>query len=171
MGAAEIRDELSNADAVCITVENDRIVQGTRGDAAIVFGVDARQAAVGERIIVRLDLANLLLGRESQVLCRLNCRMVLRSNLFRFFQAQALGSLRSLRNLWNLSAARLGDQHSDAEQKQHSISLFHRANSAFVVASDKPRCPYTSRYAAGTTKIVNATDAVRPPMITRASGA
>ena len=94
MGAAEIRDELADRDAVGETIENRGIVQRASGDAAVVFGVRARDASEGQRVISGLRFANARLRRRSEIAGGLNLRMILKRDFFGVLQGERLGALR-----------------------------------------------------------------------------
>ena len=90
VGASEVGEQLSDQQAVGFAVVNDRVVQAAGGDAAVRHGGRAGQASVGLGIIAGAHFADLLLGRQGQILRGLDLRVIRQGDLFRVGQGEHL---------------------------------------------------------------------------------
>ena len=125
MGAPKVSDELADRNSVRVPVIDDRVVQYSCGDSAIILGFGSGQAAVRQWIIVRSDFTNLLLRCRSQILSGLNLRMILNGDLLRVLQTETLDGL---------SSTRPCSEGGDGEKDEPSILLSHLASSTPMAA-------------------------------------
>ena len=89
MGASEIGHQLIHGHAVGVSLVDNRIVERSCRNAAVVLRVHCGDAAKSRRIISRARLRNLRLCRCRQVSCSLNLRMVLNRDLLCLLQVQS----------------------------------------------------------------------------------
>src|SRR5271156_63058 len=98
MRAPEVCDELTGGNALCKAVVDHGIVQSTGADAAVIFRVSSRDAAVDRRIIGGASLRHLRLRCCGDVRGRLDLRMVLKRDLLGLAHSESLSSLSQSRS-------------------------------------------------------------------------